>query len=92
VPGLGCVLNPVGNLLTNTAHIGFNAPGAATTIQDINPSNNTATANVPLVINLPVDPTCGKSKLKVQKTQDTPQPSGGFAWGREPVPEICTGR
>ncbi len=79
--GLHCVKNLQGNFLTNAAHISFNVPGSTTTIQDANPNNNTATASVPVTINAPVDPTCGSPALQVTKTQDTPQTSGGFAWG-----------
>lgn len=81
LPGLHCVRDPAGNWLFNAAHIGFNLPGSTTTIQDSNPSNNTATASVQLTIDAPVDPTCGTPALQVTKTQDTPQLVGGFPWG-----------
>src|SRR6185369_2408093 len=78
---LGCVRDPLGNAIVNTAHISFNPPGSTTTIQDSNPANNTVAATTPITINQPVLPDCGLSRLEVTKLLDTAQPANGFAWG-----------
>lgn len=81
LPNLNCVQNLLGNALINAVHFSFNVPGSTTTIQDSNAANNTASASVPVMINAPVDPTCGTSALQVSKTQDTVDLPGGLPWG-----------
>jgi uncharacterized repeat protein (TIGR01451 family) len=80
--GTACQSDPNGNALINTAHIGFNIPGATTTIFESAPGNNTSPVSVPITFNAAVDPNCGKPALQITKKLLPPQTAGTtFAWG-----------
>ena len=81
VSGITCVIDPNANGLRNTAFFTLTDKATGTAVNDNNPANNTASANVSA--NMPytqVDPNCAKGQLKIDKVQLTPPPSSQVAW------------
>jgi Domain of unknown function (DUF5979) len=93
VPGVNCVIQPGGDMLGNSAFIGFNA--GSTTITDQNSGNNTSltsyvavtTGATAVVSNCgvlnggPPPPGWPPPGLVVVKTQTPPQSSSPMPWG-----------
>jgi hypothetical protein len=80
LPSYSCVqaLNMDG--LRNTAFFTLTNTTLGTAQTELNPVNNTATADKTIKVGTNVVPNCGQGPIVLQKLLVTPQPTTGFVW------------
>jgi hypothetical protein len=80
LPMYSCVQALNADGLRNTAFFTLTNTTLGTAQTELNPANNTATADKTIRVGTNVVPNCGQGPIVLQKLRLTPQPPPGFAW------------